>query len=278
MQLTNIARDVGEDARAGRLYLPLALAARGRRRSRRLARAPGATPALGGVVARLLREADALYARARARHRAGCRSPAGPAILAAALLYAEIGREVEAALRARLRSSIARAFGGARKLALWSQAPCAASPLLSRAAPLPPLDAATFLIEAVARASCRGRLRGRRRSPPCRSSCACSTCSNVWSAPNATASERDVWMNYSASSRWSFSFGLRHRSLRLAALVAARRRRKRLRDEQSQGRREAGSERLASSVRRCAAASGRAASAARADWRSDRATGSHASS
>ena len=30
MQLTNIARDVGEDARNGRLYLPRRLAARGR--------------------------------------------------------------------------------------------------------------------------------------------------------------------------------------------------------------------------------------------------------
>ena len=37
MQLSNIARDVGEDARVGRLYLPRGLAAGGRHRSRRLA-------------------------------------------------------------------------------------------------------------------------------------------------------------------------------------------------------------------------------------------------
>ena len=50
MQLTNIARDVGEDARNGRLYLPRALAARGRHRPRRLAaRAASSTPPSPGV-------------------------------------------------------------------------------------------------------------------------------------------------------------------------------------------------------------------------------------
>ena len=108
MQLTNIARDVGEDARAGRLYLPLCwLREAGVDPEAFLAR-PGATPALKGVVARLLREADALYTRARrgiAQLPLSCR----PAILAAALLYAEIGRELTSLLRARTRSRIARA-------------------------------------------------------------------------------------------------------------------------------------------------------------------------
>ena len=48
MQLTNIARDVGEDARAGRIYLPLAMACGGGHRPGRLARPPrdhpGAAP------------------------------------------------------------------------------------------------------------------------------------------------------------------------------------------------------------------------------------------
>ncbi len=135
MQLTNIARDVGEDARAGRLYLPLCwLREAGVDPEGFLAR-PGATPALKSVVRRLLREADALYTRARrgiAQLPLSCR----PAILAAAMLYAEIGRELEG--RYALDSITHRArVGGARKLALVAKA-CAASPLLSGGAPLPP--------------------------------------------------------------------------------------------------------------------------------------------
>jgi len=94
MQLTNIARDVGEDARAGRLYLPLAwLAQAGIDAQAWLAR-PAMSPALASVVARLLAVADRLYERASAGIRWlpwSCR----PAIRAACLLYAEIGREVE---------------------------------------------------------------------------------------------------------------------------------------------------------------------------------------
>jgi phytoene synthase len=64
MQLTNIARDVGEDARNGRLYLPRSLAARGRHRPRRLAcRAALRCRALGSVVQRLLDAAELLYRR-----------------------------------------------------------------------------------------------------------------------------------------------------------------------------------------------------------------------
>lgn len=148
MQLTNIARDVGEDARAGRLYLPLCwLREAGVDPEGFLAR-PNATPALKGVVARLLREADVLYTRARrgiAQLPLSCR----PAILAAAMLYAEIGCELEG--RYALDSITHRArVGGARKLALVARASIA-SPWLSDGAPIAPLDAAMFLIEAVAR-------------------------------------------------------------------------------------------------------------------------------
>jgi phytoene synthase len=61
MQLTNIARDVGEDARMGRLYLPLDwMRAAGLDPDAFLAN-PQSSPALSAVVARLLAEADALY-------------------------------------------------------------------------------------------------------------------------------------------------------------------------------------------------------------------------
>ena len=94
MQLTNIARDVGEDARAGRLYLPLAwLRESGIDPDAWLAN-PVFTPEIAMIVQRLLDAADVMYARATlgiANLPLSCR----PGIYAARALYAEIGREVE---------------------------------------------------------------------------------------------------------------------------------------------------------------------------------------
>ena len=109
MQLTNIARDVGEDARAGRLYLPRAWMHEAGIDPDGWLRAPAFDDALASVVARVLAAADDLYLRAAdglAELPRGCR----PAIQAARLVYAEIGREVERA-GTRLR------FGPRRRLA-----------------------------------------------------------------------------------------------------------------------------------------------------------------
>ncbi len=93
MQLTNIARDVGEDARAGRLYLPRDwLAEQGLDPEAWLA-APVFDARIGRVVRRLLDVADQLYDRSCAGIAAlpaDCRA----AINAARLVYAEIGRLV----------------------------------------------------------------------------------------------------------------------------------------------------------------------------------------
>ncbi len=93
MQLTNIARDVGEDARAGRLYLPQGwLREAGIDPDAFMAR-PVFSRGLAEVVARLVRHAQAVYFRATpgiAALPADCR----PAIHAARMLYAEIGSEV----------------------------------------------------------------------------------------------------------------------------------------------------------------------------------------
>ena len=96
MQLTNIARDVGEDARNGRLYLPREWMREAGLDPDEWLRAPTFSPALGSVVSRLLAEADTLYERAALGIPAlprDCR----PAIQAARLVYADIGREVERA-------------------------------------------------------------------------------------------------------------------------------------------------------------------------------------
>jgi len=91
MQLTNIARDVGEDARAGRLYLPLDwLRDAGIEAESWVAR-PVFDERVAGVVQRLLAAAEELYTRADAgitNLPSSCR----PGMYAARLLYAEIAR------------------------------------------------------------------------------------------------------------------------------------------------------------------------------------------
>ena len=93
MQFSNIARDLGEDAREGRLYLPLGwLREAGIDPDAWLA-APVFDAAIAAVVRRLLAEAETLYARADVGIAAlplSCRT----GIRAARLLYAEIGAEV----------------------------------------------------------------------------------------------------------------------------------------------------------------------------------------
>jgi phytoene synthase len=93
MQLTNIARDVGEDARLGRIYLPLQwLREEGIEPNAWLAH-PANTPALQRVIRRVLDEADRLYKQSRAgiaELPRDCRS----AILSAGLIYAEIGHQL----------------------------------------------------------------------------------------------------------------------------------------------------------------------------------------
>jgi phytoene synthase len=96
MQLTNIARDVGEDARAGRLYLPLAWLREEGIDPEAWMMQPVFDARIARVVQRLLDDADALYLAAErgiAHLPLSCR----PGIHAARLLYAHIGRAVEAA-------------------------------------------------------------------------------------------------------------------------------------------------------------------------------------
>ena len=123
MQLTNIARDVGEDARFGRLYLPLAwMREAGLEPDAWLAN-PVFDSKIASVIDRLIKAADVLYQRSE--HGIGqlprdCR----PAIRAARLVYAEIGRELE---KAGLDSINHRAVvSGKRKLALLARASGAA--------------------------------------------------------------------------------------------------------------------------------------------------------
>jgi 15-cis-phytoene synthase len=96
MQLTNIARDVGEDARNGRLYLPLNwMRAEGLDPTAWLA-APSFDARLGRVIERLLKEADRLYRRAECGVR-GLPRDCRAAIQAARLVYSDIGQVLASA-------------------------------------------------------------------------------------------------------------------------------------------------------------------------------------
>jgi len=156
MQLTNIARDVGEDARAGRLYLPLAwLREEGVDPDAWLAN-PQPDPRISRVVARVLAVADEAYQRARdgiAALPADCR----PGIEAAGRLYAEIGRQVE---RDGLDPVSRRAVvSGRRKLQVALPALAAVVRRSGAAGAQPAIKAAQFLINAVMAEPVRPRVR-----------------------------------------------------------------------------------------------------------------------
>ncbi len=146
MQLTNIARDVGEDARNGRLYLPRAwMRVAGIDPNDWLAN-PQFTPALGEVIGRLLLEADRLYQRGSSGIAALPRDCRG-AILAAASIYAEIGRVIA---DREMNSVNSRAVvGSARKLTLLCIAKARAK-LPTRCETEAPLPAIQFLVDACA--------------------------------------------------------------------------------------------------------------------------------
>ena len=144
MQLTNIARDVGEDARTGRVYLPLAWLREAGIDPDRWLETPRWTVALGSVVARLLDEAEALYARAAAgvpHLPLDCR----PGIHAARLLYAAIGSEIR---RTGLDSVTQRAVLPRRRKLLGCAQALLALPLSATALTEPPLAETRYLVEA----------------------------------------------------------------------------------------------------------------------------------
>lgn len=147
MQFTNIARDVGEDARAGRLYLPLDWLAEAGIDPDAFLADPRPSPALAGVVARLLAVAEGLYVRSEAGL-SGLPRSCRPAIRAARLIYAEIGRELE---RQGLDPVTTRArVEGRRKAALLARAAFAPSRADAAHREVPPLPEVAFLVAAVA--------------------------------------------------------------------------------------------------------------------------------
>ncbi|MGA1286023.1 MAG: phytoene/squalene synthase family protein [Rubrivivax sp.] len=151
MQLTNIARDVGEDARRGRIYLPAQWMREAGLDPDRWLRSPTFDPRLASVIERLLTEADRLYRRAECGISAlprDCR----PGIQAARLVYAEIGQ----ALRAGGLDSVNRRTVVARGRQIGLVARASAASVVPPGHPMSdidgdaPLAAIRHLVEAAA--------------------------------------------------------------------------------------------------------------------------------
>jgi phytoene synthase len=149
MQLVNIARDVGEDARRGRVYLPLAWLREEDVDVDAFLAAPRFVPGVGAVVRRLLDHASILARRAE-RGIPALPSDCRVAIRAAAWIYGDIGRVI----RARGYDSVSgRAFTGSARKA-WLLARAAAEETIATGAILGdedgPLPETAFLIDAAA--------------------------------------------------------------------------------------------------------------------------------
>jgi phytoene synthase len=152
MQLTNIARDLGEDARAGRLYLPLDwLAEVGIDPAAFLAN-PMPSPQIRRLTARLLARADQLYQQAAAGVPAlplSCR----PGIFAAGSIYAGIGSAVARnghdSITRRARTSRSQKLGWLALATIRT----ATTAIMPRPATLhaPPDAEVAFLVQAAAR-------------------------------------------------------------------------------------------------------------------------------
>lgn len=154
MQLTNIARDVGEDARAGRLFLPLEWLNDAGIEPETFLRDPLPTPAIRRIVARLLAEADRLYLRSESGIGALPRQ-ARMGIWAARLIYAGIGTQVRRqgcdSISKRAHTSKAQKLGWMAKAGLWA----AGDSIMPRSAVIyaQPLAETRFLVDAASRAA-----------------------------------------------------------------------------------------------------------------------------
>jgi phytoene synthase len=159
MQLTNIARDVGEDARNGRLYLPEDWLREAGIDPEAFRRSPRFSPEIATVVKRLLAEADHHYRLGHAGIEslpADCRH----AIRTAALTYQDIGRSIAAnghdSLSRRARTTLPRKLA----LVLRATVPVAPVPAFAQSARTEPADASVArLVAAAAEAFAEARAR-----------------------------------------------------------------------------------------------------------------------
>ncbi len=149
MQLTNIARDVGEDARMGRIYLPLDWLAEAGIDPQNFTRDPLPDDAVRGMVKRLLAEADRLYLRSESGINV-LPIKARTGIWAARLIYAGIGKQVRRqgydSISMRARTGVSQKIGWVGQSALRT-----AVSIVTPKSPIVfarPLDEVAFLVDA----------------------------------------------------------------------------------------------------------------------------------
>ncbi|MXQ09757.1 squalene/phytoene synthase family protein [Alphaproteobacteria bacterium GH1-50] len=165
MQLTNIARDVGEDARAGRIYLPLDWLDAEHIAPEAFLADPVPDDRIRRLVQRLLREADRLYARSEAGI-AALPLSVRPGIFAARHVYAGIGAAIAKnghdTISYRARTYKSQKIGWLALATLRS----GVTTVMPRSAVLhaQPLPECAFLVSAAARPVARGSAWGDGRS------------------------------------------------------------------------------------------------------------------
>ncbi len=151
MQLTNIARDVGEDAHEGRLYLPLEWLEEAGIDPEALLALPQSSATIRSLTKRLVMEANRLYYRSEAGISAlpaSCR----PGIWAARLIYSGIGKQLGRmqydSISARARTSKFQKIGWLAQ----SAAQAGFSMVMPQSAVLyaDPLPEVAFLVDATA--------------------------------------------------------------------------------------------------------------------------------
>lgn len=177
MQLTNIARDIGEDARNGRLYIPRDWFIDAGLDADTWLCNPVFNEHIAGFTARLLQRASELYKRGVY---GVCELPwdCRPAIQAARLIYAEIGHQLQ---RQGLDSvNVRTVVSKPRKLYLIARA---ASVAVNAPYPSPrelhPLPAIAFLVQAV---------------EPCTPSPESKKHGALWQVPDRSFDQRVEWM------------------------------------------------------------------------------------
>lgn len=152
MQLTNIARDVGEDARERRMYLPTEWLDAAGLSAEDVFADPRPSKAIRAMVRRLVMDANRLYMRSEAGISA-LPLKARTGIFAARLIYGGIGREVQKAgydtISTRAHTSKAQKLGWIAQAALRT----GASVMMPQSAVVYArlLPEVAFLVEAAAR-------------------------------------------------------------------------------------------------------------------------------
>jgi phytoene synthase len=154
MQLTNIVRDIGEDARNGRLYIPLDLMDRHGINKKAFLDNPSTSDGLGKIAKKLLGEAKRLYQRSESGL-FGLPTSCQPGIYAARYIYEGIGKHIEAVQYDSINRRAKTSEGEKVTLLAYSFLKTLTSKILPVSAIVhaPPLREVKFLIKSSSRES-----------------------------------------------------------------------------------------------------------------------------